>query len=64
MKSNQDDYKYDFVGLILRYMKLPVTFKNRYVCSYFVAKLLDDYDICVFDKDVKYENSLLALAIS
>ena len=51
MKDNQDDYKYDFVGLVLRYMKIPVTFKNRYVCSYFIAQLLKDAKIYEFDKD-------------
>lgn len=51
MKNNQDDYKYDYVGIILRYLKLPVTFKNRYVCSYFVAEMLEKSNICEFDKD-------------
>ena len=51
MMNNQDDYKYDYVGIILRYLKLPITFKNKYVCSYFVAELLEKYDVCEFDKD-------------
>lgn len=51
MMDNQDDYKYDYVGIILRYLKLPVTFKNRYVCSYFVAEVLKKSNICEFDKD-------------
>lgn len=51
MKDNQDDYKYDFVGAILRYMKIPVTFKNRYVCSYFVAELLQEAKIWDFNKE-------------
>ena len=51
MRNNQDDYKYDYVGIILRYLKLPITFKNKYVCSYFVAELLEKYDVCEFDKD-------------
>ncbi|MBQ2872787.1 MAG: hypothetical protein IJE89_02170 [Bacilli bacterium] len=50
MKSRQDEYKYDFVGIILRYLKLPVTFENRYVCSYFVAEMLEKSNICEFDK--------------
>lgn len=50
MKKNQDDYKYDFVGIILRYLGIPITFKNRYVCSYFVAELLKDAKIYDFDK--------------
>ena len=54
MKNNQDKYGYDYVGIILRYLKIPVTFKNRYVCSYFVAELLSKSKICSFDKDTSF----------
>lgn len=50
MKDNQDDYRYDFVGIVLRYIGIPITFKNKYVCSYFVAQLLKDAKIYDFDK--------------
>ncbi len=34
-------YRYDFCGLIIRTLfHIPVTFKNRYVCSHFVAEAL------------------------
>jgi len=52
MNKNKDIYRYDYLGIILRYLGINVTFKNKYVCSYFVAKLLYDNDICAFDKDV------------
>ena len=52
MKVNQNIYKYDYLGIILRFLKIPVSFKNKYVCSYFIAKLLEDNNICVFDKKV------------
>ena len=52
MNKNRDIYRYDYLGIILRYLGFNITFKNKYVCSYFVAKLLNDSDICVFDKDI------------
>jgi len=51
MKRHSDDYGYDYLGLILRYFKIPVTFKNKYVCSYFVAELLKEANIYEFDKE-------------
>lgn len=52
MNENSNEYKYDYLGIILRYLGLNITFRNRYVCSYFIAKLLMDNDICMFDKDI------------
>lgn len=54
MDKNRDIYKYDYFGIILRYLGLNITFKNKYVCSYFVAKLLMDSGIYNFDKDVSF----------
>lgn len=51
METNIKDYKYDFLGIIPRYFKLPLTFKNKFVCSYFVAYILEKTDICKFEKD-------------
>ena len=50
MKKHEELFKYDFLGIILRFFRLPVAFKNKYVCSYFVAKLLEDTGIWTFDK--------------
>lgn len=50
MQNNSDYYKYDFVGIVLRLFKIPISFKNKYVCSYFVADLLDKAGIYKFDK--------------
>ena len=50
MKKEQERYKYDFFGIILRYFFLPITFKNKYVCSYFIADILQKNDICKFNK--------------
>ena len=50
MEERQDIYKYDFVGLVPRFFKLPISFKNKYVCSYFVAELLKQAKIYEFNK--------------
>ena len=34
-KDNPLNYKYDYLGIFLRYLRIPITFKNKYVCSYF-----------------------------
>ena len=51
MKKYKNSYGYDYLGIILRYMRIPVTFKNKYVCSYFVAELLEEANIYNFDKE-------------
>ena len=50
MCNNKNIYGYDYLGIVLRYLKIPVKFKNKYVCSYFVADLLEKVDVCNFDK--------------
>lgn len=52
MKENIDDYSYDFVGIIPRLFGIPVVFKNKYVCSYFVAELLEKAGIYKFNKNL------------
>lgn len=52
MEVNQKIYKYDFFGLFLRMFNIPVSFKNSYVCSQFIAKLLEDFNIYKFKKEV------------
>lgn len=49
-KKHKECFKYDYLGIVLRYLKIPITFKNKYVCSYFIAQLLEDTDIYNFDK--------------
>ena len=39
-RTNKNDYKYTIAGLLLCMMKIPHKFKNRYICSQFVAELL------------------------
>lgn len=54
MKDHQEMFKYDFVGILLRCFKLPIYFKNKYVCSYFVAKMLEETNIYKFDKKIYF----------
>lgn len=51
MKKHKDNYGYDYLGIILRYLRIPIVFKNKYVCSYFVAELLKEANVCSFDKE-------------
>lgn len=50
MEMNKDNYKYDYLGIFLRCFNIPITFKNKYVCSYFIADILDRSEITKFDK--------------
>ena len=50
MKNNKEIYKYDYIGVFLRYIKVPVRFKDKYVCSFFVADILEKANIYKFDK--------------
>lgn len=44
-------YRYDFMGAVLRaLLHRPISFRNRYVCSQFVAELLERADIHHFGK--------------
>lgn len=49
-KNHSLEYKYDFLGIILRYFYIPITFKNHYVCSYFIADILKESNIYTFKK--------------
>lgn len=51
MKKNIDNYKYDFLGIIPRWFGIPVTFRNKFVCSHFVAYVLEKARICNFGKE-------------
>lgn len=50
MKQREEYLKYDYLGICLRYFKIPVSFKNKYVCSYFVAEMLEETEIHKFNK--------------
>lgn len=54
MEANKEMYKYDFLGVFLRTFNIPVSFKNYYVCSQFVAEVLEKFDIYKFKKDTFY----------
>ena len=50
MKETPETYKYDYIGIILRFFYIPIVFKNRYVCTYFIAKILRMSKIYSFTK--------------
>lgn len=54
MIENEDKYKYDTLGFVLRGFKIKVKFKDRYVCSQFVAQMLVDANVAEFDKDTAF----------
>lgn len=50
MEKSSEDYKYDFIGVVLRFFMIPISFKNKYVCSYFVADIIEKANIHKFNK--------------
>ncbi len=53
MTARQSEYKYDFLGAFLRFLKIPYTAKNRFTCSYFVAWALEKTGIYKFEIPTK-----------
>ena len=51
VKKNNSIYGYDYLGIILRCLGIKISFKNKYVCSYFVAQLLEETNIYNFNKE-------------
>ncbi len=52
MEANQEKYKYDFLGAVLRYLNIHIHFKNKYVCSTFVAEALQQSGAYKFNKKI------------
>lgn len=50
MKEHSSIYKYDYFGIVPRFLGIPITLKNRYVCTYFVAYILAKARIYHFNK--------------
>lgn len=50
MVKEHKKYKYDYLGIILRLSGRPYIRKDKYVCSFFVAELLEKSDIYKFNK--------------
>jgi len=51
MKKNIEKYKYDYLGIIPRFFGIPITIRDHYVCSYFIASLLEETKIYNFEKN-------------
>lgn len=50
MTNNYDKYLYDYLGVVIRFFRIPVTFNYRYVCSQFVAYVLETTGVVKFNK--------------
>ena len=51
VKLESSKYKYDYIGIVVRYFKIPISFRNKYVCSYFIAELLEKTGVYKFKKE-------------
>lgn len=51
MEEKREIYKYDYLGIIYRFFNIPKIYENKYVCSYFVADILEKANIHKFDKE-------------
>ena len=54
MKYRIASYNYDYLGIVLRYLHIPVSFNRKFVCSFFVARLLRVCGIYEFPKQDFY----------
>ena len=54
MKNNMKKYRYDYLGIVLRYFRIPISFKNKFVCSSFVGYALDNAKIHKFNKKISF----------
>ena len=50
--ANQQLYNYDYFGFFLRYFRMKRTFERRFVCSHFVAEMLERAGIYHFPQGV------------
>lgn len=52
-ETNEDEFKYDILGLLFKSFYIPIKRKNHYVCTQFVAELLDEANIYKFNKPIE-----------
>lgn len=53
-EKNPSKYNYDIIGLLLRFFKIKIKRKNHYVCSQFVAEVIDKSSIYKFNKPFEF----------
>ena len=51
IKKESSKYKYDYTGIVARFFRITIYFRNKYVCSYFIAELLQRAGIYKFEKE-------------
>lgn len=49
-ENHEKEYKYDILGLILKTISIPIKREKHYVCTQFVAEILEQAEICEFNK--------------
>jgi len=52
MMRHYDLYRYNFLGLAMNFFGIPYGRKHHFLCSQFVAHILDKYGAISFDKNV------------
>lgn len=52
-EKNPKKYNYDIIGLCLRIFKITIKRKNHYVCSSFVAEIINQSKIYDFNKPIQ-----------
>ncbi len=52
MKNNKDIYKYNFVGLLFAYLSIKRDLKHHFTCTQFVAWVLNDVGLDLWEKDI------------
>lgn len=50
---NKDNYSYNYLGLLGAAFNIPIKPKQKYFCSQFVAYMLEQSGINIFDKDYR-----------
>jgi hypothetical protein len=53
-KSQKSKYSYNFIGLAGLMLNRRIVVKDRYFCSQFVAKVLEDSKVNLFDKSSEF----------
>lgn len=49
-EKNKNEYKYDFLGILLKLFYIPIERKKYFVCTHFIAEVLDQAKIYQFAK--------------
>jgi len=54
MEKNRDLYRYNLMGIFAFVLRIKIERRNAYFCSQFVASLLHENGVQLFDKDAEW----------